>query len=387
MQGSSDDVPLPLLEEALASTPYLVKAALAEARSETAAGVAADLAEIETALMLLKVPAWGGGESRPPVARRNLLLLHSHLHRDRLQALVLSEPTKHAAVEVVDKSRRLLDVLLSYSVQLQWVKATLSITALQALLVNGLWDPAEDECKSVMKSRLAAVGLRPPRLTLRCTAPDVMAGENVVIKVCVTRAHSFTPAELEAYRAASASAANADAVDGSDAVDGATGEVVRVADDLEGWWLFVESMRQMPNLGKAAMMSEREVHHNVLVARQTLSPALDQTTMETSVQLAAPSSPGEYKVIVHVRSSSMVGFDVKRKVSFTVKAGKRPPPSTSSGTSTEDSKSMEEVEASIADLQCDDDGTAATATSPAAASPAAAADDGGTPTPPPPTPA
>ena len=172
MLGSSDDLPLLLLEEGIASTPYMVKAALSEARSETAATVAADLTEIETALALLKVHGWAAAETagRPPIVRRNLLLLHSHLHRERLKALVLSEATKMATTEVVEKGSRLLDVLLAYCIQLQWVKATLAITALQALLTNGLWDHADDECRAIMRTRLSAVRLKYERLKMHASA-------------------------------------------------------------------------------------------------------------------------------------------------------------------------------------------------------------------------
>ena len=37
----------------------------------------------------------------------------------------------------------------------------------------------------------------------------------------------------------------------------------------------------------------------------------------------APTTPGEYKVFVHVRSTGCVGVDVRRKVVFTVKQPKR----------------------------------------------------------------
>ena len=60
--------------------------------------------------------------------------------------------------------------------------------------------------------------------------------------------------------------------------------------------------------------------------------------MAAEVEFEAPSTAGEYKVIVQVRSSSMIGVDAKRKVAFVVNAtkGKRGgngPSVTSSGTS------------------------------------------------------
>ena len=349
MQTSNGEVPQLLLEEALASTPYLIKAALAEARDAKDGATTSDLAEIETAMTLLKVPGWvdSEGTGRPPVVRRNLLLLHSHLHRDRLKALDLTPSTREAASEVVVKCRKLLDMLFAYTMQVQWVKAVLAISSFQALLVNGLWDPAEDECRTLMRSRLAAVGLKPPKLSLRCTAADVAPGETVHVKVCVVRGHACSEAELEAYRRQlEQPAANAE---GAEGLKGNDDELVRVADAQEGWWLFVESLRAAPYQGKGALLAE-EVHHNILVGRQALSPSLDDPTVEAVLSFTAPSTPGEYKVLVHVRSSSMVGFDVKRKLSFTVKQGKRSQPSTSSGTSTEDAKSMEEMDASIAEM-------------------------------------
>jgi len=206
MQESSDEIPQLLLEEALASTPYMVKAALAEAKAGEGGAVPADLEEIEAALSLLRVVGWREGDAtgRSPVLRRNLLLLHAHLHRERLNALTLAESTKAASFEVVEKSRRLLDVLLAYALQLQWAKPALAITALQGLLVNGLWDHADDECKLLQKHKLAAVGLKAPKLTLRCSANDVLPGENVVVKVSITRGHACSKDELEAYKKLSA---------------------------------------------------------------------------------------------------------------------------------------------------------------------------------------
>ena len=61
MDKSSDELPLLFLLEALASCPYLIKAAISEARGAPGAS-ASDLAEIEAALSLLKVPGWREGE-------------------------------------------------------------------------------------------------------------------------------------------------------------------------------------------------------------------------------------------------------------------------------------------------------------------------------------
>ena len=209
------------------------------------------------------------------------------------------------------------------------------------------------------------VGLKLPKLSLRCTAADVFAGETVTVKVSAQRLHVYTAAELERYNAtASGAASGVPAEEGAPPPgDSAKGDaVVRVPDAHEGWWLLVGSVRSA--LIKDAQLRDREVHHNVLVGRQTLVPSLDDATMESSIEFTAPSAPGEYRVLVHLRSSSMVGVDVKRKVSFTVKSGKRSQPSTSSGTSTDDTKSMEEIDGTIADIIQEEEASTAPSTAP-----------------------
>jgi len=59
--------------------------------------------------------------------------------------------------------------------------------------------------------------------------------------------------------------------------------------------------------------------------------------MACELEFEAPATPGEYKVMVHVRSSGCVGVDVRRKVSFTVlKARPANATSSSSGASSGD---------------------------------------------------
>ena len=122
METSSEEMPRAYLLESLAAAPYLIKVALGEARDEAAAKAAqADLREIEAALSLLRVAGWRSGEppSRPPFVRRNLLLLHAHLHRERLRALDLASSTCYAIAETVDKARRLLDMALAYCLKVR----------------------------------------------------------------------------------------------------------------------------------------------------------------------------------------------------------------------------------------------------------------------------
>ena len=93
-----------------------------------------------------------------------------------------------------------------------------------------------------------------------------------------------------------------------------------------------------------------------MVGRQALSPSLDDPQWCADIEFDAPSTPGEYKVIIHVRSSSMIGVDARRKVSFSVRSSmvKRSLPSSSSGTSTEGTEpceTMEAMDAAIAEIE------------------------------------
>ena len=70
-----------------------------------------------------------------------------------------------------------ISVLSSW--QVGWVRATMCITELQGLVTNGLWDNADDECRSHMKAKLAAVGLKLPKISVAGHCSDVAPGERV----------------------------------------------------------------------------------------------------------------------------------------------------------------------------------------------------------------
>lgn len=365
MSESSEEPSRLLLLEALAASPYLVKAALAEARdSAVPAGAQGDLAEVEAALGLLKVDGWREGDatSRPPVVRRNLLLLHQHMHQQRLKGLTLHPSTWEASASVVDKARRLLDILFGYALQCRWVKAVLAITSLQALLVTGLWDPEDDDCRDLHKAKLAFYGLKQPKLSIRADARDVGPGETVTIKVVVSRTHAHSEAELAEYNSKlAAEGALQQQQGGADDADGVDAAPSASAEANEGWFLLAEAVRTK---GTRALPAGSEVVHNQLVGRQPLSTPLDSSTMSAEIAFEAPSQPGEYKIVVHVRSASMVSVDARRKVSFTVLRSKRSLPSSSSGASTETTDSAQstevmEMEQAIAEMHTFDGDAAA----------------------------
>ena len=86
-----------------------------------------------------------------------------------------------------------------------------------------------------------------------------------------------------------------------------------------------------------------QVTHNALVGRVPLMARLDQPTLSCRRSRSTlRRTPGEYKVMVHVRSAGCVGVDVRRKVVFNVQRSKRALPSSSSGASTEEPDTMNE---------------------------------------------
>ena len=198
------------------------------------------------------------------------------------------------------------------------------ITELQGLVTNGLWDNADDECRSHMKTKLSAVGLKLPKISIQGHCSDVAPGERVKLTVTLTRLHAHSPSEMAAMMATTESeSSGAEQQEGEAveaAVDGenaAEGDVVQrrlaaafggeaAALGKEGWWLVVESLRGHLNLAKAGL-KESEPVHNSMVGRQALSPSLDDPQWCADIEFDAPTTPGEYKIVIHVRSSTMIG--------------------------------------------------------------------------------
>ena len=136
MEGSSEPMPYLVVLEAVASTPYLVKLALAEAREKAAVADRADLDAIESELARLKVPGWRASdperEGRPPFVRRNLLLVYFHMYASAIRALPTGQRDRGSACSrIMGKVARLLDMLFQYSLKNRWIKAALTITELQ----------------------------------------------------------------------------------------------------------------------------------------------------------------------------------------------------------------------------------------------------------------
>jgi len=154
-------------------------------------------------------------------------------------------------------------------------------------------------------------GLKLPKLAVAAVCPDTRAGQKVNLKVEVTRAHCYSAEEMAEH----AKTLN-------------EGEQTR-----EGWWVICESIRA-GSLLKASQqkVDHTDIVHNTLVGRAAMGAGLDAPTMTCELEFEAPETPGEYKIMVHVKSSGCVGVDVRRKVAFQVLPS-RTPTATSSGSS------------------------------------------------------
>jgi hypothetical protein len=94
-----------LVLEAIASSPFLVKLAIAEARDGSPKADADDLSAIEAELRKLKVDGWRSEAEeagRAPFVRRNLLLLHFVLYIEKIR-VELKPATTHALSEISAK--------------------------------------------------------------------------------------------------------------------------------------------------------------------------------------------------------------------------------------------------------------------------------------------
>lgn len=249
-----------------------------------------------------------------------------------------------------------------------------------------------------MKQRLGAAGLKVPKLFLTVAARDVLPGETVSIKVEVSRLHVYTDDELDELKrlhitelpAAEAEAPAAEEAAAEGGGGGGKGDKKEEEQQpQEGWWVIGESIRKSLTAtqsagGKTTTIQAEEVRrraqfaihtprnfpftpraipsrrtiipiltaqsppapqvtHNALVGRVPLMARLDQPTLSCELTFDAPQTPGEYKVMVHVRSAGCVGVDVRRKVVFNVQRSKRALPSSSSGASTEEPDTMNEA--------------------------------------------
>lgn len=247
--------------------------------------------------------------------RRALLLLLWLLYRakasdtlemdDRFLGYV--EGSKRLATKVLMQAQMMLP-------QQRWIKATLGTSRLSALLVNELWSHEDDECIKRMRDLLAQSDSAYPSLGLRARtilgasaakqeleceelgrdegwadgddAPAVaLPGQAVAVQVELTRHHAAAATDAAAEPAVTAE--NPHGI-------------------LEAFWLYVEGLKP-------------EGTPNVLIAAQPMVVKdLSTPVLRATLKFDAPPTPEEYKLIVHVASTTVVGCDLQVPISFTV---------------------------------------------------------------------
>ena len=105
MKESSEALPRHVLLAAVASTPYLVKLAIAEAQDSASKADPSDLSSIEAELGQMQVGGWSkeDQQGRPPYVRRNLLLLYFQLYRLKMPDVKPQPSTRLALRETLEK--------------------------------------------------------------------------------------------------------------------------------------------------------------------------------------------------------------------------------------------------------------------------------------------
>jgi len=329
-----------------------VKLALAEAKDTASKADSADLSAIEGELEQQQVEGWSRQEQqgRVPFVRRNMLLLYFCMYRLKMPSVQPQRSTLLALREILDKAARLLDMLFQWSLSNRWVKPVLCITETQSLLVNGLWDPKDDVCREEMERQMQREGLKLPKLRVHATANDALPGETVQIKVELLRCHAYSDEDMIHVNEVGVDATGAEAAQAQpgDAEQGRQPrrEQEMVGDEpVEGWWVVGEALHKKGVTVGGHQVSSEGVTHNSLVGRKPLSASLRQPAMSCELTFDAPDVPGEYKLMIHVRSTGCVGVDARRKVSFQVLRPKRGHPSSSSA----DTKSVSDEETETAD--------------------------------------
>ncbi len=130
-------------------------------------------------------------------------------------------------------------MLFQYCLQNRWVKAALSVTEVQALLLNGLWDHKDDECREIMLQKMTRQGLKVPKLSLAVSAADVEPGQQATIKVEVTRCHAYSAEEVARSREAIAASMQLSA----STPQPEEGQQPEAVEPKEGWWVIAEGIR------------------------------------------------------------------------------------------------------------------------------------------------
>lgn len=258
-----------------------------------------------------------------PTMRRNVLLLFWALYRlkcgEGVEVDSMSEQQLQRAKQLATKVLMQAQMLVP---QQRWVQATLGVARMSALIVNEVWSHEDEACHERMKEVLKADGLEYPRLTLRTRTvsgaesaaaaaaapaeePDVLPDEaEAEPEPCTSLPGQHVVVEVEVARLHAGSGAASSAV--------ASGPM-NPHGILEAYWLYVEGVK--PDAAPNSLLGAQP-----LVVQDLALPVI-----KGKVSFIAPPSPGEYKLAVHVVSTSVVGIDMTGKCSFLVREDDAPP--------------------------------------------------------------
>jgi len=248
-------------------------------------------------------------KSKPEV-RRPLLLMLYILYKHKLGDKIVLDETVTFYYEA---TKRLATQLLMHAQmtlpQQRWVQQTVGVSRVAALLVNELWSHDDPECVRRMGDILdppdkpEELGMPFPELAIKARTvlameletglagkledshepAKVLPGQLVAVQVELTRKHA-----------------------------GKGGVPSEIANDesnpkgiLEAYWLYIEG--------------HTPVGANTLLAAQPLTVTdLKTTTLPGLAKFEAPKETGEFKITVHLASTSVVGCDQKVELSFIV---------------------------------------------------------------------
>lgn len=225
-----------------------------------------------------------------PEKKRPLLLLLWNLYRHKAgcDAVELDENTN----QYFFATKRLATTLLMHAqplvAQQRWVQQILAVSRVSALLVNELWSHTDEACLEKMRAILAPEGPEKgmpfPELSIKARTSDVTAGLKMAVLVELVREHAGKGVVTD------------DVADREANPQGI----------LEGYWLYLERVSE-------------EGKPNVLIAAQPLScKDLATRALKAKLEFEAPKETGEYHLLVHISSTSIVGCDTHAPLSFKV---------------------------------------------------------------------
>ena len=252
--------------------------------------------------------------------KRALLLLLWVLYRVKaddaveIDARMLGyiEGTKRLATKVLMQAQMMLP-------QQRWIKAVLATSQLSALFVNELWSHAEPDCIERMKESLKQSELNYPvlKLRVRTILEEQAAKEDLAIQE-LGKSEAWLDSEAAPAQALPKQFVRlqVELTRQHTSEHPTPGDAVTPDNPqgiLEAYWLYIEGVKP-------------DGEPNVMIAAQPLVVKdLTTTTLRASVKFESPPQPGEYTLIAHIASTTVIGCDLNGTATFNVVEDDVPP--------------------------------------------------------------